>query len=456
MSNSEIPYKNNLLQGNVTKNIIKLALPILTAHVFANAYYIIDMIFVGRLGPTALAAVSYGGMLMSLTWMIIVGVSIATSSMIARSIGSGDSGLVERVIKNSLLLTFAVTVLLIIFGYFGVPYFLKLLGSSGEELRLGTTYARIVFCGAGGLIFMFIINSMFRGSGEVKIPMITLGISSILNIILDPLLIFGLGPFPELGIKGAAIATVIGQGIGSFINIFILIKGYSKVKLPDFNFKPNFHTLKNIISIATPGSLQNLVYSISGLTVMRFVSAYGTEAVAAYGIGLRLDIMMMLPGWALGASVATILGQNLGAGNPKRAERTAWHGSGLYFILLLFICTLLWIDPEKAISIFNNDPKVVSIGSEYIRIMSAGYLFLSISLILTVAMNGAGYTFVPMIIVAVSHLIFRIPAAYILSNPFNIMTGGIWIALSGTFILQGIISVVWFSKGRWKHKKISG
>lgn len=454
MSAPHVQFKNTLLRGNITKNIIVLGLPIITAHFFANAYYIIDMMFVGRLGPDALAAVSMGGTLMSLTWTLLIGLSIGTSSLTARFYGSQNVEMVQKIAHHSLLCSFVVSLFLAVFGYFGTPFLLRMLGGSEEVVLLGTTYTRIVFMGAGGLIFVFIINSLFRGGGDATIPMYTLGISSIINVVLDPLLIFGLGPFPELGVKGAAIATVIGQGMGALFNFFILFKGYSRIKIGSLFFTIDKTVLKTFVSIALPGSLQNLTYTISGLIIMRLVATFGTVAVAAYGIGIRLDIMVMLPGWAIGAAVSTILGQNLGAQQPERAEKTGWHGAGLYFILLFILCGSLWFNAPGVIGIFNSEWAVVSIGSNYIHIVAIGYVFLSTALILNMAMNGAGYTFVPMLLVAAAHLGFRIPVAFLLTKTYDMGIEGIWLAISGSLMLQAVLAVYWFRRGLWKHKKV--
>lgn len=472
MVKTENHFKDTLLKGSITKNIIVLTIPIITANIIANVYYVIDMIFVGRLGPSALAAVSMGGILMSLTWTLLIGLEIGASSLTARFYGARETDMVERIIIHSLFLAFIISFLLFIFGIFGTPACLRLLGSSGEVFHLGVTYTRIVFCGAGGLIFLFVINSIFRGSGDVKTPMITLGVSSLLNIVLDPLLIFGLGPFPALGVKGAAIATVTGQAVGAVCNLIILFKGYSRIKV-SFRFiannfyrftlstpglpasiKPNLHILKTLTSISLFGSIQNFIYTVSGLVLMRMVTSFGTPAVAAYGIGLRIDIMIMLPGWAIGAAVSTILGQNLGAHQPERAEKTGWYGAVLYLALLLLLCSGLWAGAQHVISLFNNDPMVVAIGKSYIRIVSIGYLFLSLSLILNMAMNGAGYTFVPMILIAAALLCCRIPAAFILMKFMHMETQGIWIAIAGSIILQAFLAAIWFYRGNWKLKKV--
>jgi len=454
MTNSSAKFENKLLHGNIAKNIFNLSLPIIAAHLFANLYYIIDMIFVGRLGPTALAAVSMGAVLMSLVWTMLIGLAIGASSLTARYYGSRNAEMVEKVAHHSMLLATIISLFLFVFGMYGTPLLLNLLGGSPEVVELGTVYTKIVFSGAAGLLFLFILNSIFRGSGDVKTPLIIMGITSLINIALDPILIFGFGPFPAMGVKGAAIATIIGQGIGAILNIIILYKGYSRVKLSRLFFKPEAKIFRMLIGISIPGSLQNFYHTLSGLIIMRLVTAFGTPAVAAYGIGIRLDIMVMLPGWAIGAAVATILGQNLGANQPERAEKTAWLGAGMYFILLFVVSSAMWFGASNVISLFNNDPEVVELGSNYIRIVAIGYLFLSLSLILTMAMNGAGYTFVPMLLIAITYLLFRIPLAFILSKYDGLNTNGIWFAVSGSFILQAALVVTWFRLGHWKHKKV--
>ncbi len=453
--NSNVKFSSDLLKGSITRNILSLALPIMVANIIANAYNIVDMIFVGRLGPSSLAAVSLGGVLMSFTWTLLVGLAVGTSSMVSRFYGSRNVEMVSRVTIQSIIIASFISLLLAAFGILGVKPVLEIMGAKNEVLEQGVTYSRIVFLGSGCLIFLFVINSIFRGSGDVKTPMITLGISSILNIILDPLLIFGLGPFPELGVKGAAIATVSGQAVGTILNLYILYKGFSRIHITNWSIKPDLALLKTQISIAIPGSLQNLFQSIGGFVLMHIVASYGTFAVAAYGIGLRLDIMVMLPGWALGASVATVLGQNLGAGQPERAEKAAWKGSFMYFGILAAVCFLLWFFAEQVISIFNTDPEVVAVGAQYIQIVVFGYIMHSVALIMTMSMNGAGYTFVPMIIIAVSILGIRIPGAYILPGVFDSGIKGLWYAIVVSLVFHALLSVVYFTRGKWKTRKVS-
>ncbi len=454
LEDSAAHFSDQLLSGGITKNIITLALPVLAANIIANAYYIIDMIFVGKLGPEALAAVSMGGTLMSFSWTMLVGLAISTSSFIARYYGAKDEKMVSDVAKHSILIGTVIAMFLALYGLLGSGPSLKLLGAEGEVLRLGISYTRLVFCGSLSLICLFVINSMFRGTGDTRTPMITLGISSIINIILDPLLIFGLGPFPRLGVTGAAIATLIGQGIGAIMNIIILHKGVSRITIRKWIFKPEISLLKSLIKVGIPGSLQTLMQTGSGLVIMKLVTAYGTAAVAAYGIGLRLDLMVMLPGWALGAAVATVLGQNLGAKQPDRAGKAGWHGVRIYLVMLFVLSSGLWFGAKYVITAFNTNPGVISTGVEYIRIVSVGYLFLSVALILTMSMNGAGYTFVPMVIVFAAVIGYRVPLALFASITLEMGTRGLWYAISTSMFIHALLAAIWYNKGKWKLKKI--
>jgi len=444
-------FNDGLLKGNIAGNIIRLGFPIMLTNLIENAYNIVDMIFVGRLGAAALAGVSMGGILMSLTWTLLVGLMIGSSAFIARYYGAGDETMINRVVVQSLILSAIVSLMLTAYGLWGVGPTLKLLGAEAEVLELGTRYAGIVFVFGFSHVFLYVVNAIFRGSGDTKTPMLTLGISSVINIVLDPLLIFGLGPFPELGVEGAAIATVIGQAVGAGLNLYILYHGYSRIRLKQAAFVLDPQVLRNIVRVAVPGSLQVLMTSISGLVLMRLVTPFGTAAVAAFGIGMRLDIMVMLPGWAMGASVATILGQNLGAGQPKRAEQTGWVGSFMYLAILIVLVAGLQFGAETVIAIFNRQADVVAIGSSYIRIVSLGYLGLAFAIIPGMAMNGAGYSHIPMLVNFISLICLRLPFAYLATEGASRFIDGLFWAISVSFLLQALLSATWFKKGTWKR-----
>jgi putative MATE family efflux protein len=447
-----VKFNDQLLKGHISGNIVRLGLPIMLTNLIENAYNIVDMIFVGRLGPAALAGVAMGGLLMSLTWTLLVGLMIGTSSFIARFYGAGNEDMVNRVVVQSLILSGIVSLLLVGFGLWGVTPTLKLLGAEGEALTMGRTYSTLVFCFSFNHVLLYVVNAIFRGSGDTRTPMITLGISSVINIILDPLLIFGLGPFPAMGVKGAALATIIGQAVGTGLNLYILYHGISRIRLKEVAFTPDLSVLRAMVKVAIPGSLQVLMTSVAGLVLMRLVTPFGTTAVAAYGIGIRLDIMVMLPGWAMGASVATILGQNLGAGKPDRAERTGWIGTWMYLAMLVPVVIGLQIGAETVIALFSSDPSVIATGSRYIRVVSLGYLCLAFAMIPGMSMNGAGYTVAPMMINFISLICLRIPMALVATRITGNRIEGLFWAITASFLLQAVLSTTWFKKGKWKNK----
>jgi putative MATE family efflux protein len=279
-------------------------------------------------------------------------------------------------------------------------------------------------------------------------------LSALINIVADPLLIFGLGPFPRLEIKGAAIATVIARGIGMFIILFILIKGYSYIKISLKNIKLKFDIIWRITKIAIPGSIQMGIRSVSGLIMMSIVVVYGTCALAAYGIGLRIVMIVMMPGFGLGAATATLVGQNLGAKQPQRAEKTAWIALIFYEVIMIVVGFLFYIFAAKIIYVFNNNPEVIREGVSFLRIVTLSYVFLAMGIVLHQSLHGAGDTVPPMIITAISLLGVRIPLALFLPKFFPLNTQGIWLAYALSTVLEGSVVAFWFKAGRWKRKKI--
>ncbi|MFQ6618039.1 MAG: MATE family efflux transporter [Fidelibacterota bacterium] len=441
-------------KGSILGNIIVLSLPMVIGNILQNAFNIVDMIFVGRLGPSAIAAVSISGTILNIVWTLFIGIAMGTSAMIARFYGAGKSGETGRVAFQSLLMGLIISLILAIIGNFFSGWFIRSLGAAPDVVELGDTYLRIVFSGSFTLIFLFLISSMFRGSGDSFTPMIVTGVATILNIILDPLLIFGIWIFPQWGVKGAAVATVLGQGVGMIVNLFILFRGGSRVRVHLHQLEINTDLMKRIIRIALPGSTQVALRSIAAIVLMKIVALYGTVVIAAYGIGIRLAIMVMMPGWAIGAAAATILGQNLGANQPERAERNTWVATSIYVLITFIIALVFFIFADGVIKIFNSDDGVVNAGTSYLRIVSPFYIFLAVSLTTGMSLNGAGDTFSPMVIIAITSIGIQIPLALILPKVSNLYINGLWLSMGITLLLQAIFMAYWFRKGKWKKRII--
>jgi len=423
-------------------------------NVLQTAFNVVDMIFVGKLGAEAIAAVSLSGMILMLIITLVVGIGIGTTAIVARFYGAKEYSQANEVALQSLLFGGIASLLLAGVGFFFSETLLKIFGAEPMVVKMGTEYLSIMFLGSFTMFLLFLGAAILRGAGDAITPMLILIFSTLINIVADPLLIFGLGPFPRLEIKGAAIATVLARGTGMFIILAILVKGYSYIHITFKNLKLKFDILWRIIKIAIPGSLQMAFRSTSGLILMSIAVLYGTCALAAYGIGLRINMIVMMPGFGLGAATATLVGQNLGAKQPQRAEKSAWSALLYYEAIMIVIGALFYLFAPKIIHIFNNNPEVIREGVSFLRIVTLSYIFLALSIVLHQGFHGAGNTVPPMIITAIALFGVRIPLAYFLPRLFPLDTQGIWLAIAFSSVLEGSVVAFWFRAGRWKKKKI--
>ena len=436
------------------RNVISLAWPMVLGNMLQNMFNVVDMIFVGRLGPASIAAVSLCGMLMSITWTMLVGVSIGTTALVARFYGSRDYRMAGFTGMQSLSLGVIVALIMVLLGSCLGKQILSLLGAKGQVLLEGDRYLKIVFLGSFFLILFFLCSSIMRGVGDSLTPMIVMAVCATINIVLDPLLIFGIWIFPPMGVRGAAVATVTAQAIGMVSALIILSRGATRIRLPWRSYSVDMNLMRRILRIALPATMQGAVRSGSGLILMRIVAAYGVFALAGYGIGLRLDLIIMMPGWALGAATLTLVGQNLGANQPDRAEKSAWIAMFLYIIILAVFGTVFFIWAEGVIGIFNRTTQVVTLGSEYVRVRTLSYVFLAMSMVMSSALNGAGDTVSPMIILAVTLLGILTSLAVLLPRLMGLQIMGVWIAITAAYVFQGIAMAVRFRTGRWKRREV--
>jgi putative MATE family efflux protein len=423
-------------------------------NVLQNAFNVVDMVFVGRLGPPAIAAVALCGLLMQITWTLLIGVTIGTTAMVARFYGAGDRRTAGTTAMQSLSLGLVVSVLLVLFVNLFGRSTLVALGAGDEFLHLATGYLNIVFNGSFTLILFFLSSAIMRGTGDARTPMLIMALSTVINVLLDPLLIFGVWIFPEMGVRGAAASTVIAQGIGMIAGLRALGTGRSHLRLEWRTYRLDFNLIWRMLKLAVPGTLQGAVRSMGNLLLMRIVTSFGVLVTAAYGIVLRLDLIVMMPGWALGAAAATLVGQNLGAGRPARAQRSAWIATGLYALLLFAVGLIFFAFSPKIIGVFNQTPGILEIGSEYLRIRVAGYLFLAAGLVLANALNGAGDTVATMTILFGALLGIQLPLAYLLPRLMGGNPMGIWLAITTATAVQGLAIILWFRAGRWKQRRV--
>lgn len=449
-----VPQYRDLTAGPLLRSLWTLALPMVVANVLQNAFSIVDMIFVGRLGPTAVAAVAVSGLVLMVAWTLLIGVAISTVAMVARFFGAGDLEQANAAAAQSLILGVVISAFLMVFGLFFGRGVLRALGASPEMMGPASGYFRIVFVGSFTLIFMYLSGAVLRGAGDAKTPMIILMVATVCNIGLDPLLIFGPWFFPRLEVEGAAYATVIGQGVAMGLGLWILFRGSSRIHVyfPHFRLRPKL--MKRMVLIAVPGTIQGALRSVAHLGLMKIVALYGTLAVAAFGIGLRLNLLVMMVGWALGGAAATLVGQNLGARKVDRAEKSAWLATGIFcgFMVLAGAGFFAFADP--LINLFNDDPGVVRIGDAYLHVVALSYPFLGLSMICAMSFNGAGDTRTPAFVIGLTFIAVMIPLALILPRFTIPPTSGIWWAMAISITLQGIIMALAFGRGKWKERRI--
>ncbi len=442
--------RKDLTRGSIVRNIWTLATPMMFGNILQTAFNIVDMIWVGRLGSAAIAAVAMSGSILMIIMTMIIGIATGTIAMVARFIGAKENEKANNVAMQSLILSGVASSLLAIVGFGLAEEMLKLLGAKPEVVLLGTGYLRILLVGGVVMFLLFLTEAILRGAGDAFTPMIILIVATVLNAILDPLMIFGHGGFPRMGVNGAALATVISRGIGVVIAFHVLFRGSSHIHLQLRNLKVNFSLMWRMTRIGIPSSVQMSLRSLMGVILMAIVARYGTYAVAAYGIGLRIMMLVLMPAFGLAAAAATLVGQNLGAQKAERAHYSAWAATRFAMLIMGGVGILFFLFASNLVSFFNSNPQVVEIGTRYLKITSAGYLFIALGIVLGRALNGAGDTVSPMVITFISLWCLQIPLALLLPESFHLGVSGVWWAALAASVIHGIMITGWFQRGKWK------
>jgi len=456
----------NLTEGSIVRNIWYLALPMMAGNVLQNLFSLVDMKFVGRVSPAvevsakvlaeyrkaAIAAVSMSGLVLGILFVVIIGIYMGTTAMVARFIGAKKQSDAENVAMQSLFLGVFCYAIIVFIGYPLASLVLRALGATDDVIIHGAPYIKIMFLGSFTMILGVVLGSVLRAAGDAITPLITLILSTVVNIILDPCLIFGWGRFPRMGVAGSALATVIARGVGAVILLVIFLRGRAIIRLRAKNLRIDLSTMWRIVKIGIFASIQGILRSTSGIILMPIVATYGTSAVAAFGINMRLQMVVMMPAFGLATAASTLVGQNLGANESKRAERTAWITAALGFAIMTFFAIVYIIFSRSIISFFSTHPEVVKTGVNYMRIVAGTYGFIGLSIIIGRAFSGAGDTIPPMITTAIGFIGIRVSLALLLSAKIGLP--GIWYGIAASTVIQGLIVSLWFNAGRWKSKKV--
>jgi putative MATE family efflux protein len=440
--------------GSLNRSILLLAIPMVLEMVLESLFAVVDTFWVGRLGANAVATVGLTESILALVFAIGLGVSMSTTAMVARRIGEKDPEDAAISAVQAIVLGLFISLALGIPAGIEAPHLLRLMGASPAIVTIGSGYARIALGGCGAIIMLFLNNAIFRGAGDAAIAMRLLWVSNIINFILDPCLIFGLGPFPHLGVTGAALATFTGRSIGVLIQFYWLMRGTERIRILVRHIYLNVPVLWRLLRVSLTGILQFAIANASWIGLVRIVSLFGAAAVAGYTVAIRVVIFFILPAWGLSNAAATLVGQNLGAGHPQRAEQAVWR-TGLYNMLFLGVLgVIFFVYATPVVGLFVDDPAVVAIGARALRTFACGNIAYAWVMVTLQAFNGAGDTVTPTVVNFFGFWVLEIPLAWWLATRVHLRAEGAFLSVVIAECSIAVASLILFKQGRWKRQRI--
>jgi len=443
--------EHDYTQGSIRTAIILLAIPMILELSLESVFAVVDMFFVGKLGANAITTVGLTEAAIAIVYTVALGLSTGVTAIVARRVGEKNIDGATHAGMQSILLAIMIAIIISINGIIFAPDILRVMGASAEVAREGAVFTRIMLSGSLVIILLFLINGIFRGAGNAAMAMRSLWIASLLNIFLCPMLINGYGPFPELGLKGAGIATTIGRGIGVLYQCYHLFKGDSLLKVKWLHFKWDLPVIKSLIRVSLPATLQFFLQSGSWIVMAMLVATTGgTDASAGYQIAIRNLIFFILPAWGMSNAAATLVGQNLGAKQPERAEKSAILTTWYNVIFMAFVMLLFMFFSDPIISIFTKDADVHRYGVLALQIIGSGYIFYGLGMVMMQTLNGAGDTRTPTYINFFCFWVFQIPFAIVLAKFLHWGPTGAFVAIPVTETILAIVAYWYFRKGKWK------
>jgi len=440
--------------GPIGRAVLLLAVPMVLEVVLESVFAVADIFWVSRLGPDAVASVGLTESLLTVIYALAMGLGIGATAVVARRIGEKDPEGAARAAVQALALALLVSVVLGTAGALLAPRLLALMGASPGVIETGRGYATIMLGGEAAIIVLFVANAIFRGAGDAAIAMRVLWLANIINIVLGPLLIFGPGPFPALGVTGAAIATTTGRSIGAIYAVTRLFRQASRIPVGRRHLRVDVVVMRQILSLSGSATLQNLIGMASWIGLVRILAGYGSEALAGYTIAVRLIIFALLPSWGLSNAAATMVGQSLGARKPERAERAVWQAGAYNARFLVAVGILFFVAAPLILRAFTSDPVVSDYAVHCLRIVALGYPLYAYGMVLTQSFNGAGDTWTPTWLNLFCFWIFEIPLAWGLSGPAGFGPSGVFWAIMASFSQLALASAVLFRRGRWKTRVV--
>ncbi|WP_236975909.1 MATE family efflux transporter [Membranihabitans maritimus] len=440
--------------GSISRAIFLLSVPMIIEMLMESVFALVDIMYVSRVSINAVATIGLTESVVTLIYAVAIGLSMAATAIVARRIGEKDVVGARESAVQAILIGVIVAMVVSIVGVMYPREILSVMGAEPDLIEEGFRYTQILLAGNVTIVLLFIINAVFRGAGDASMAMWSLILSNGLNIILDPLFIFGWGPVPAYGVTGAAIATTIGRGTAVIFQLAILIYGSSRIKLKYRDFVLKLKVIKKLVRISLGGIGQFLIGTSSWVFLMRIMAEFGSEVLAGYTISIRVMMFTLMPSWGISNAAATLVGQNLGAQQVDRAERSVWK-TGKYNAYIMVTVSLFYLlFAQKIISWFNDSPAVVEAGALSLQVIAAGYIFYAYGMVITQAFNGAGDTKTPTIINLFCFWVFQLPFAYLAALVLNWGPLGVYLGITLAETLIAIIAVVLFRKGKWKTVEV--
>ena len=438
----------------VGRAIVMLAVPMVMEMAMESIFVLADVFWVAHLGADAVATVGLTESMLTMIYTLAMGLSIGATAIVARRIGEHDAEGAATAAVQAIAIGVVVSAIIGVAGAWHAPALLALMGASPEVIATGSTFTRVMLGGNATIVLLFLINAAFRGAGDAAVAMRVLWIGNAINIVLGPCLIFGVGPFPEMGVTGAAVATNIGRGTAVLVQIVTLTRLNSRVRVRRRHWRIDLPMMASMLRLSGSGTLQILIGTASYVALVRILSVFGSAALAGYTIGIRLIIFALLPSFGISNAAATMVGQNLGAGHPDRAEKAVWTAAFYNMLFLGAVGVVFLVFARPIVGLFTPDPTVGAYAVSCLRVVSLGFLFYAYGMVLTQSFNGAGDTWTPTWINLLVFWVLELPLAWVLSHAGGLEATGVFVALAVAYSMLAVVSAVLFRRGKWKTARV--
>lgn len=441
-------------EGPLGAAILFLAIPMVLEMAMESVFAVVDIFFVSQLGAASVAAVGLTESLMTIVYTVAMGLSIGVTATVSRRVGERDPEAAGAATVQAMLLGAALAAVLGVFGVWQADTLLRLMGAGPEVVAVGVGYTRVLLGLNGVILMLFLLNAAFRGAGDAAIAMRVLWLANGLNIVLDPLLIFGLGPFPELGVTGAAVATSIGRGVAVCVQIYTLFRLSDRLRITVDQFRVRLDVIVRLVRLSATGTFQIFIGMASWVGLVRVIADFGPEALAGYTVAIRIVLFALLPAWGLSNAAATMVGQNMGAGKPDRAERSVWLASRFSFAFLGGTGLLFLVFAPQLVGLFGVDAATAGYAVLGLRIVAAGFFFYGHGMTLSAAFNGAGDAWTPTWLNLFCFWLWEVPLAWVLAYPLGWGPAGVFTAIAVAYSTLAVAAAVLFRRGRWKEATV--